>query len=132
MSEENVEIVRRIYEGVNADRLQPPELFDADYEMDLTQFSVDFGVLQGYDAAQGALTSYWETFEDFRTELDEVIHADETQVVTAIRDGGRVKATDAEVWNRFFQVWTLRDGKAIRLRVYTDKVRALEAAGLSE
>jgi ketosteroid isomerase-like protein len=131
MSQENVEIVRRIYDGVNADRV-PPELFDADYEMDLTQFSVDFRVLQGYDAAQRALTSYWETFEDFRTELDEVIHADERQVVTAIRDGGRVKDGDAVVWNRFFQVWTLRDGKAIRLRVYTDKVRALEAAGLRE
>ena len=61
-----------------------------------------------------------------------MIHADEGQVVTAIRDGGRIRGSDAEVWNRYFHVYTFRDGKIIRLSIHTDKNRALAAAGLSE
>ena len=59
-------------------------------------------------------------------------HADEEQVVTCVRDGGRIKGSDAEVWNRFFHVWTFGDGKIVRLSIHTDKNRALEAAGLRE
>ena len=55
-----------------------------------------------------------------------------TQVVTVVRDGGRLKGSDAEVWNRFFHVWAFRSGKVLRLSVHTDRDRALEAAGLRE
>jgi hypothetical protein len=37
MSEENVEVVRRVYEGVNARLDVPRELFDPDYEFDNTE-----------------------------------------------------------------------------------------------
>ena len=73
-----------------------------------------------------------ETFEAYNVEIDEVIYADEGRVVDVVRDGGRVKGTDAEVWNRFFHVWTFRDGRIVRLSNHTDRDRALEAAGLSE
>jgi ketosteroid isomerase-like protein len=75
---------------------------------------------------------YWETFEAFHVEIEEVIHADEVQVVDLVRDGGRMKGSDAEVWNRFFHVWTFRDGKVVRVSIHTDRSSALEAAGLSE
>ena len=50
----------------------------------------------------------------------------------AARDGGRMRGTDAEVWNRFFHVWTLRDGRIVRLSIHPDRSRSLEAAGLSD
>jgi ketosteroid isomerase-like protein len=40
--------------------------------------------------------------------------------------------TAAEVWNQFFHIWTLRDGRIVRLSIHTDRNRSLEAAGLSE
>jgi ketosteroid isomerase-like protein len=43
-----------------------------------------------------------------------------------------MRGTDAEVRNRFVHVWTLRDGRIVRLSVHTDRNRALEVAGLSE
>jgi ketosteroid isomerase-like protein len=61
-----------------------------------------------------------------------VIHADEEKVVTAVRDGGRIRGGDSEVWNRFFHVFTFRDGKIVRQSIHTDRNRTLEAAGLSE
>ena len=62
----------------------------------------------------------------------EVIHADDTHVVTAVRDGGRLKGSDSQVWSRFFHVWTFRDGKVTRRSCHRERRQALEAAGLSE
>jgi ketosteroid isomerase-like protein len=133
MSQANVETVQRVYEGVTARLEIPQELFDPDLELDQMDVAVDaVEVGRGPEAAQESLREYWETFEDFHVEIEEVIHADEGQVVTAVRDGGQIRGTDAEVWNRFFHVWTFGDGKIVRLSIHTDKDRALEAAGLSE
>ncbi len=132
MSQENVEIVRRNYERVTATRQMPPELFDTDFEVDATSVGAGVGVTHGLEAAQEFLLEYWETFENFRVELEEVIHADDEQVVTVVRDGGRIKGSDAETWNRFFHVWSFSDSKIARLSIHIERNRALEAAGLSE
>ena len=132
MSERNVETVRRVYEGVNARLEVPRELFDPEYEFDNTELWPDIAGVLGFDAAQETMREYWVTFEAYRVEIDELVHADEGRVVVAVRDGGRMRGTDAEVWNRFFHVWTLRDGRIVRLSVHTDRSRSLEAAGLRE
>jgi ketosteroid isomerase-like protein len=133
MSEENVEIVRRVYEEVSAGMWRaPPELFDSDYVVDLTEAAPDVGVVRGTEAAEAALHGYSETFEDFRIELEEVIHADESCVVAAVRDGGRLKGSDSVVWSHFFHVWTFRDGKILSRSAHVERAHALEAAGLSE
>ena len=133
MSEENIEVVRRVYEGVTARLKVPRELFDPDLELDQTEVPLDVvGVSRGLEAAEESLREYWETFEDFQIEVEEVMHADEAQVVTAVRDGGRIRGSDAEVWNRFFHVWTFGNSKIIRLSIHMDRSQALEAAGLEE
>jgi hypothetical protein len=82
MSQENVEVVRRIYRDVSAHVwAAPAELFDPEYEVDLTDAGPDLGVIHGLDAAEAALRGYTETFEDFRIELTEVVHADEECVI---------------------------------------------------
>jgi ketosteroid isomerase-like protein len=131
MSARNVETVRRVYEGVSARLEVPRELFDPDYEFDNTELWPDVVGLLDFDAAQETMREYWQTFEAYRVEIEEVIHADEGRVVNVVRDGGRMRGSDAEVWNRFFHVWTLRDGRIVRLSVHTDRERSLEAAGLS-
>jgi ketosteroid isomerase-like protein len=132
MSEESVETVRRVYEGVTARMTVPRELFDPDYEFDNTELWPDIAEVLGFEAAQEAMREYWKTFVAYSVEIEEVIHADDGRVVAVVRDGGRMRGTDAEIWNHFFHVWTLRDGRIARLTVHTDRNRALEAAGLSE
>jgi ketosteroid isomerase-like protein len=129
MSQENVEAVRRIYERVTAGMKWPEELFDAEFESDMRE--VGAGALR-LDATQRALREYFETFEDFHVEMEELIHADGEHVINTIRDGGRIRGSDAEVSNRYFHVWTFGDGKIVRLSVHTERRRALEAAGLRE
>jgi ketosteroid isomerase-like protein len=132
MWEANVEAVRRVYEGVNTRLEVPRELFDPAYEFDNTELWPDITEVLGFEAAQEAMREYWETFEAYSVEIEEVIYADEGRVVNVVRDGGRMRGTDAEVWNRFFHAWSLRDGRIVRLSVHTDRNRSLEAAGLSE
>ena len=133
MSQENVEIVRRVYEEVSAGTwTAPPELFDSEYAVDLTEAAPDVGVVRGTEAAEAALHRYSETFDEFQIELEEVIHADEGCVVTAVRDGGPLKESDSEVWSHFFHVWTFRDGRILRRSSHVDRAHALEAAGLRE
>jgi ketosteroid isomerase-like protein len=132
MSQENIEIVQQLYAETTAALEPPQELFHPEYELDARDVAPDFGVVTGFDASTAALREYWETFEAFHVHLEEVVHADGGCVVTAVRDGGQLKGSDAEVWNRFFHVWTLQEGTVVRLSIHTDKGRALEAAGLSE
>jgi ketosteroid isomerase-like protein len=134
MSQENVEIVRRVYEELSAHHVweASPDLFDPEFALDLTDAYPDLGVILGLEAAEAALRGYIGTFDDFRVELREVIHADERLVVTAARDGGRLKGSDAEVWNDFFHVWTFHNGKVTRRSSHGKRSQALEAAGLRE
>jgi ketosteroid isomerase-like protein len=132
MSHENEAVVRRIYTEVNAHGRPPALFFDPEYAVDLTHAAPDLGIIHGVEASEAALAGYRETFDSFRIEVTEVIHADEKHVVTAVRDGGRLKGSDAEVWNRFFHVWTFRDGRIIGRSSHGERDQALEAAGLSE
>lgn len=125
-----MEAVRRIYERVTASMEWPEELFDADFESDMR--GAAGGEALGLDATQKALREYFETFEEFHVEMEQLIYADGEHVVTTIRDGGRIRGSDAEVSNRYFHVWTFSDGRIARLSVHTERRGALEAAGLSE
>ena len=132
MSEENVEIVRRIYDEIVASPEAVRELYASDYELDVTDIGPDIGVIRGFDAANEVLRSYFETFEDFYIQIEEVVHADEERVVTEVHDGGRMPGSDSEVRNHRFHVFAFREGKVVRFSSHLDRDRALEAAGLSE
>jgi ketosteroid isomerase-like protein len=49
-----------------------------------------------------------------------------------VRFHGRGRASGVEVETRFYEVYTLRDGKVLRIDEYEHRAEALEAAGLSE
>src|SRR5262245_33516133 len=45
---------------------------------------------------------------------------------------GRGRASGVTVETRFYEVYTLRDDKVVRVDEFTDRAEALEVAGLSE
>ena len=64
---------------------------------------------------------------------EEFIDAGGDQVLVFTREGGRGRGSGAEVETHpTGHLWTLRDGKAIRLQSYWERYEALEAAGLRE
>jgi ketosteroid isomerase-like protein len=72
-----------------------------------------------------------DAFDDFTIELLEVEELD-GHVVVSMRQRGRGKASGAEVDHCFTHVWTLRDGRAIRLQSFAhheDAVRYARQSG---
>ena len=132
MSEANVEVVKRGYEASNQTGELSPDVFAADFVLDLTDAAPDFGALRGIKASQQALRGYTETFDEFRVEIEEVVHTDARQVVTAVSNSGRMRGSDSQISSSFFHVFTLEDGKVVRWSVHVDRDQALEAAGLRE
>ena len=133
MSQENVEIVKRMYDGLN--RAGPEGMFEfMDPDVDhraIEGAPDDVGVFSGYDAMRRYYGEWLEMFDDLRVEPEEVTDAGD-QVVAAIRVTARMKASDAAVAMRLSVVWTLRDGKIVRVREYATGEEALEAVGLRE
>ena len=133
MSKENVEIVHVAYERLNAGDVDGfLQSCATDFEFrDLPELPGS-GVFIGHDAMRGWYAKLVDAFEDLRFEVEEVIDTTGDHVVLVNRATGHGRGSGATVELTFSSVLTLRDGKVIKLIVYSDHADALEAAGLSE
>ncbi len=128
MSQENVEIVRKAVAAYARGDLDAA-LTNAD--PDIVWNPVEEAATQGQDAIR-ANVERWETdWEDYEATPEEYIDAGD-QVLVTIHWSGRGRGSGVEVDIRTYMVYTLRDGKVIRMDEFTERSDALEAAGLSE
>ena len=141
MSQENVEIMSRIYEGWIAapdavfDVGLMEALLDPDFELHPDPDAYWVGVNATYRGT-GALASYmqaiYDSFDDYTPEIERFLDVGD-KVVTLAIERARGRDSGAEVQqHRTAHVWTLRDGKPVRLDLYLDRQRALDDLGLSE
>jgi ketosteroid isomerase-like protein len=131
MSQENVELVRRIYDGWSqGDFSVEADLMAPDFEWHQHAEAVEPGSHRGA-AIGSAIKNIFDVIENFRVQPEEYIDAGDEVVVVA-RNRGTGKGSGVELDQRFAYVWTVRGGKLARLKVYEDRRDALEAAGLSE
>lgn len=129
MSQENVEVIRSLYEGwlrgeMGLDKCDP----------DIAMF--ESTTLPGAASAVGieAVRRYMESFTKYwaeiRFEPEEYIDAGDKVVVVA-RLVGRGKTSGVTVERTWAYVWTVRGSKALRMDGYENRQDALEAAGLA-
>jgi ketosteroid isomerase-like protein len=134
MSQENVEVVRAIYEewakgNLRAGRdlydrrvvfIPIAEMFDAR----------DFYV--GLEGVAEFMRPFLQAWTNFTLTAEELIEAGDSVVVAARQRGlGRESGVLAEFEHQF-QVWTFRGAAVIRFEVFRDRGEALEAVGLRE
>jgi ketosteroid isomerase-like protein len=133
MSRENVALIERMLGEVQENPSALYEILDDDVHWDATALEIpDAGAIHHGPAGVREFFRRWVgTFEDWGFEADEVIDA-EGSVVVHIHQWGRGKGSGVEVEGRFWQVWTIRDGKVIRATHHSSKSEALEAVGLRE
>jgi ketosteroid isomerase-like protein len=126
MSKENVEIVRRVYEGWSRGDFSESELFDADVEFEMVDWPHP-AKSRGVDAMRETWLTTLAAWEDFRAKPDEVIdHGDNILVLNSI--SGRGRGSGADVSALTATVWTVENGRVVRLALYWDTARAREAA----
>ena len=131
MSQENVENVRVGYERFAATGDFVP-VATADFVWDVSNLHwPGQQVYEGADGARTFLREWADAWEDWEMEADS-FHDAGDRVVVLVRQRARSKSTGMPVEMSFAQVWTIRDGKAARMEMYSDPAEALEAAGLEE
>jgi len=137
VSQENVEIVERLFRGVNRrghaadlDALVD-EYFDPTVVWEGVDESLDRGPFRGRVEVLAHIRSWMETLDAFRSEPEQIIDAGENVVVVQ-RSHGILKGSNAEVETRFASVWGMRDRKVVSHKQYQHLAEALKAAGLEE
>ena len=131
MSEENVERFHRIYEQWYGNRKVGSDLLAEDVEWVNPHDAVERGSRRGIDSFNEAIRSVYDAWEEVRFETERVIYSgDEVVALGQVR--GRGRGAGIEVARPHGEIWTFRDGRAIRMRWFHSHSEALEAAGLSE
>ena len=132
-SEEDIAIARRGYELLAKGDLEGVlELIDPDVELEIHTGRPDLPeshVLRGHAGFLENLTGLIEVFQDVEVTPEEFIEAGDELIVT-IHTVGHGRASGIRVENSVTHLWTIRDGRATRFRVFATKEEALEAAGL--
>jgi ketosteroid isomerase-like protein len=124
MSQENVEVVRRfLLLGVDeALTLADP---------DIVWNPAEEAATHGHDAVRDSLVrwkSEWDDYELVPEEFDDM----GDRVIVAVRLRGRGRGSGVEVDARFYDVYTVHQGKIIRMDQFTQRSEALEDVALRE
>jgi uncharacterized protein len=137
MSQENVEVVRALFDAAaRRDSAAVLALYDPAVEWDNTrgpmQGLVEGKVYRGYEGLRQWWREFREPWESVSGELEELIDAGD-QVVSVGSSHARGRASGVAVdLEHSATVWTVRQGKIVRVRLFATRAEALEAAGLRE
>src|SRR6185503_11467596 len=129
MSQENVEVVRPIYDALN--RRDWDAVFrdtHPDFEM-TTQRGPDAGTHRRREAVQRLIEDTTAAFDNLAVEPEEFLEIGD-QVVVLVTTRARPKGGSVDIVVRNGHLWTVRDGTILTLKTSPAPEKALEAAGL--
>jgi ketosteroid isomerase-like protein len=127
VSQENVEIVRRIYDAW-ARRESARDFISADVEYVNPSYAVEPGVRRG----RKSFSAVRDTYEDFDQRVERIVDAGGDDVVVLAHYTASGRGSGVHLSGEQGYVWTIRDGLAVRFRWFQSHREALEAAGVEE
>jgi ketosteroid isomerase-like protein len=132
MSEDNVEIVRRVFEALRESDVGAfVRYFHPDAEMLLPRNVLEGGSYRGHDGVRQAIADALETWEAFRIEISEIrTVGDQAVALGRTVNVGKGDAPTVEYESAY--LIKLRDGKIAFWRPYQSHREALQVAGLRE
>ena len=139
MSTKNIEILRSLYAEMPFDPLtvRPDlleEFFDPEIEWTGPREFPDLGETHhGYEGIASYGAKLAEAMDDYRMAPERFVDVGDDRVLVFSREGGRGKGSGAEVQTHLTaHLWTLRNGRAVRMQSYWERADALKAVGLTE
>ena len=128
MSQENVEVVREAWDAYSRGDYERIAGF---HDPHIVVVTLEDGAVYGNEAVLANYERWDEAWEGAEATLEEVIgHGDRVFVAARFHAHGR--ASGVEVDTGLYEVYTVREGKVLRIDEYATRDEALEAAGLSE
>ena len=134
MSQENVEIVERLYEFFARRDVEPafPNYAAPDFEIRVPPLYPDTpSVFRGRKGVEEWTAIVDEVWAEWRFEPERYLDAGSDVVVLA-RLIAEARASGVHLERDVAHVWALEDGRATSVQAYLDRDDALEAAGLRE
>jgi|SRR6185295_9840740 len=132
MSQENVALVRAMYEAFNrGDWDGVLALLSPEIEFETDPRHPEAGVYRGKQRFRRLWEDIETPYEDTVVE-PERFFAQGDRVVAFITIRRRPAGSGAELTIRIGELWTVRDGKLVRGQAFADHQKALKAVGLSE
>jgi ketosteroid isomerase-like protein len=139
MSQENVDVVRRVYGAGDLLQTTSSQLdrvfrdhLDEDFEFRLpADYPEGQPVFRGREGVDQLRAMLSETWREWHFEPERFLDAG-SKVVVFARITGRGGSSGAPVELETTHVWTVKDGRAVSVHAYRDRAEALEAAGLSD
>ena len=129
MSRENVEIVRRGFDAYQ--RGDIPAMLDLAAPDQVTyRADPDGATYHGPEGLLRAIAEWVEDFDEFTATPEELIDANDHQVVVRVHQEAVGSQSGAPIEANFWFVYTLDDARVTRLDMFASKTQAFEAAGL--
>ena len=145
MPQENVELVKRLHPGWNADLVALAKddgawaavtgnleaFFEPDFELEVVNPFEGPTVVKGVSGVREFWLDWLAPWQTYHDELERAIDLGD-RVLLLGRHHGIREQTGHEVLARLAALYTLRDGKVTRIQYYTSHEEALKAVGLEE
>jgi ketosteroid isomerase-like protein len=131
MGEEHVEIVRRAFAELGRGNFWIPDVFDPAVRVGWLDAIGKETETVGLEAMSSFLLDFMENWSALTLEAERIVGGGDRVAVSCAFHGRGKSSGVATDW-RHGQVWTLRDGKVIRVESFDEFSDALAAAGLSE
>ena len=136
MSPANVDVVRRIYDAAaRRDDVIPFEVYAEDIIWDISNSRRALLAMQPVYHGHDGVRQYWRenisVFGEVDFEVEELIDAGD-HVLAVIREHEVGRASGVPVEASHVAVWTLADGKVVRMQIFDNREQALKAVGLAE
>jgi ketosteroid isomerase-like protein len=128
MSDQNVEVVRRMYEArESGDAAGALAQFHPEVVVDATARG-DAAIGQGREELAAIIAEWTGEFDEWREEVEEMRDLGDSVCVVATQRG-RGKKSGVEVEARYALLFEVRDDKITRMTMFRRLSEALEAAG---
>jgi ketosteroid isomerase-like protein len=132
MSQENVEIVRKMMTAfIDGDYERALLAFDSEVEGDFTHMP-DGRMTLGREELRGEIAGWQGTWDEFETEVEDIIDAEGERVVLLVRQTGTGRGSGVKAEIRYAQIFVVRDGAVASMKTYLDPDEAWRDAGLSK
>src|SRR5436305_6405279 len=132
MSQRNADVVRRGLEALSSGDIERIlEFVDPQFKGQVPpELSTEPDTYRGHEGIRRYFQSFWDDMDDIRFQAERVWEGGDSVVVATLMTA-RGKQTAILVEQRFGQIWTLRDGRAIAVENFASVGDELEAAGLT-